>query len=108
MYKSPMPILSILFFTNSCKKEDFHFIRFKNNFIEEGNHIKAGNVPFNTVEIGEISNYSADELETHKVSDTTPTGYTLSSSVTIEGSGETPKKTIIFNNDGNTSYIRDL
>ena len=107
-FKLSVMILSLLLFTNSCKKEDFHSVRFKNNYIEEVNHIKVGDVPFGTVEVGETSSYSAIELGTHKVSGSTPSGSILSGSITIEGSGETPKWTIIFNNDGSTSYIRDL
>jgi len=107
-FKLSAIILSLLLFTNSCKKDAFHSIRFKNNFIEEVNHIKVGDVPFGTVEVGETSSYSAVELGTHKISGTTPTGYILSGSITIEGSGETPKWTVIFNNDGSISYIRDL
>ena len=100
-------LIGLIFLTNSCKKDAFHSIRFKNEFIEEVNHIKVGDVPFGTVGIGETTSYSAVELGTHNVSGTTPSGLILSGTMTIEGDDETPKWTIIFQINGDVKLIRD-
>lgn len=100
-------LFSIIIITNSCKKDAFHSIRFKNEFIEEVNHIKVGDVPFGTVGIGETTSYSAVELGTHKISGSTPSGLILSGTISIEGDDEAPKWTVVFRINGDVEITRD-
>jgi len=98
-------ILLLVLFLSSCSKKDYA-LRFKNEFNETINNIKAGNAFLGSVAAGETSGYFTFNGQSFIITGTSATGRPLNTTESVSGKGK-HRWTITLKSDGSISFSED-